>query len=277
MATRLQQAKTGLRLRCVALGGKGIEAAVFENASQLLQQFVELLGLCGGSAALGQRQDPDSHDLAAAPEREHIAQLDRMARLFDPHPIETHPAGLGSGLRQRACAIEAGVKEPLVEPDFVHRVRNAARPAKGEFGLTGGSGRFSARAPRLLSLDRRQTGLAAATSTSRQPSAASTARASSLLLPRSETIRVSRVSASLPLASACSSSSSSRSSMSRRMARPAKTAKPAGCSAAVSVPLSMEKDVRPGAGGAGGDSFLCHTPHSKVSSAAASGRSSLGR
>ena len=122
MGEGLQAAKTGLCLRRVAPGGKGIEAAVFANGSQLLHQFVELLGLHGGSAPLGQRHDPDSHDLAAEPKRHDIARLDRMARLLDPHPIEAHPSGLCGGLRQRPRAIETSVKQPFVEPSLTHWV-----------------------------------------------------------------------------------------------------------------------------------------------------------
>src|SRR6185437_13199560 len=200
MATRLRKAKNGLCLRCVAPRGKGIEASVIANGSQLFQYLVELLGLHGRSAPLGQRQDPDCHDLAAAPKREDVARLDRVSRLFDPYPVEAHPAGLGGRLGQRPRAVEAGVEQPFVQPGFAHRVRRAARPANGEFGFTGVSGRFSLRGWRALSLDRRHTGLAPSTSISRQPSAASTARASSLPLPRSETILFSKLSASLPLA-----------------------------------------------------------------------------
>src|SRR5471032_611356 len=79
-----------------------------------------------------------------------------------------------------------------------HRIRNAARPAKGELGSGGGSGLGWLARGRGFSLARRHTGLAPATSIPRQPSAFRTARASSLLEPSSETNLVSTVSASVP-------------------------------------------------------------------------------
>ena len=192
----------------------------------------------------------------------------------------TRPA-CGGGLGQRPGAIEAGMEQPFVQPAsslIACVARQGRQTANGDRAAVRLALRL-ARGARLFPLIRRQTGLASATVDLRASPARPARRAlRPCSLPSSDTSLVSSVSASVPVASACSSSSSSRSSMSKRMARPPKTAKPAGVQrGGVTILCRTAKEVSPGAGGAGGASFLVHTPHNKVSSAAASGRSSLGR
>ena len=97
-------------------------------------------------------------------------------------------------------------------------------------------------------------------STSRQPSAASTARASSLLAPSSETSVVSSVSASVPDDERLFQFVFQPLQHVEADGAAADDGKAGGCSdGGVGCRLSTANEVRPGAGGAGGDS--CLGPH----------------
>ena len=203
-----------------------------------------------------------------------------MAGLVDPDPVQPHLARRGRRLGQAAGAIEAGAEQPFVQTARSSDRVNAARPAKGELGSGGGffgARGLSRRARLFLRAPPDRLGVR------RPPPSASPARPARCALrpcrcPAATRAWVSNVSASLPLASAFSSSSSSRSSMSKRMARPPITAKPAGLQRGGVAALVDGEGGEAGRGRRRRRVLLASTrPTAGSASAAASGRSSLGR